>query len=93
MLANYGFEDGTGTYIITINTDLCAECEDADCMGSCPEDVYAIEEDDYGDDVLIVRPDKAHKLRECCVTCKAHKTADEVPCISSCKYQAITHSW
>lgn len=93
MRANYGFEDGTGNYFITIDTDKCVQCETHDCIDVCPQHVYLIDEDDWGDDVLIVSSEKVHKLRECCVSCKTGTTSETAPCIGACKYNAIVHSW
>jgi sterol 3beta-glucosyltransferase len=43
MIANYGYEDGSGFYYITIDGDLCARCANHPCVTACPQNVYAIE--------------------------------------------------
>ena len=47
MLSNYGYEDGSGSYYITIDTDKCCECEDKPCLDACPHEILQMELDDY----------------------------------------------
>ena len=97
MIANYGYEDGSGFYYITIDTDRCATCESHDCATACPRDVYVIEIDDYDDVVASVTPDARKRLRELCAVCKAQNGGGIegrlLPCTSACPTGAIRHSW
>jgi len=45
MIANYGYEDGSGFYYISIDGDVCAQCDAHGCVAACPQGVYAIEMD------------------------------------------------
>ena len=61
MIANYGYEDGSGHYYIKIDTSKCAECSDKGCISTCPEKLFATELDDFDDEVVLIRED-AHIL-------------------------------
>lgn len=94
MIANYGYEDGTGEYFISIDTDKCLECNGGPCVDSCPEEVFDIAEDDWGDDVACVSEGKSHLLQEVCANCKYlpdHK--GKTPCQVACTNGAIAFSW
>lgn len=94
MIANYGYEDATGNYYITINTDLCAECETHGCIDGCPEKIFFIEPDDYDDDVAVVASEVRNSLKYVCAACKAiGSEAAELPCRAACTQNAIKHSW
>ena len=97
MKANYGYEDGSGFYYITIDGDACATCTDRGCVSACPQDVYVIEMDDYDDHVAVVREDVRKRLREICADCKAVTEEEgkrpEPPCVRACAMGALRHSW
>lgn len=92
MLANYGYEDASGTYYITVNTDMCAECPSHACVGSCPAGIFRIILDDYDDEVVEIKEEARNNLRTLCSNCKAGgKTA--WPCTGACEAGAIEHTW
>jgi ferredoxin len=98
MIANYGYDDGSGYYYITINGDVCARCETHPCVEACPSGVYAIELDDYDDVVAVVAEKIRRRLREACSSCKGQNGAGGVaernlPCTSACPGNALRHSW
>jgi len=97
MIANYGYEDGSGFYYITIDGDLCAKCVDHSCVAACPQGVYAIEMDDYDDFVAVVREVARKRLRELCSLCKGQNggggTERALPCTDACLAGALRHSW
>ncbi len=70
MIANYGYEDGSGFYYITIDGDHCARCDHRGCVTACPQGVFAIEMDDYDDFVAVVTEEARKRLRELCSPCK-----------------------
>ncbi len=70
MIANYGYEDGSGFYYITIDTDVCVDCAEHGCTKACPGQVFAIEMDDYDDLVAVVAESSRKRLRELCSVCK-----------------------
>lgn len=97
MIANYGYDDGSGSYYITIDTDVCANCSEHGCAKVCPNAVYAIEMDDYDDLVAVVADSARKRLRELCSVCKGQNgsgsTERPLPCTLACSGAALRHSW
>lgn len=94
MIANYGFEDGSGNYYITINTDRCAECEEHGCLTGCPKGIFAMEINDWDDEVALVKESERNKLKSICAECKPLSGRPEMlPCEAACTLRAIVHSW
>jgi len=97
MISNYGYEDGSGFYYITIDGDICARCVHHGCVAACPHGVYAIELDDYDDIVAVVTEETRKRLRELCSTCKGQNGGggpqSALPCMRACPAGALQHSW
>jgi ferredoxin len=97
MIANYGYEDGSGFYYITIDTDLCIACTDHACTKVCPASVYSVEMDDYDDFVATVAEGARRRLREICSVCKGQNgsggTERRLACTDACPGGALRHSW
>jgi ferredoxin len=91
MLANYGYEDGSGNYYIRIDTDKCAGCGAKGCISACPEKLFISELDDFDDEVVVIREDGRNTLATSCALCKANGKAS--PCLQSCAPAAINFSW
>jgi hypothetical protein len=108
VIANYGYEDGSGFYYITIDTDRCLTCPSRGCQQACPQNVFVVEMDDYDDLVAFVREPARRRLRELCAACKTSgppagapaassspegAEAGSLPCRDACAAGALTHSW
>ena len=93
MIANYGYQDGSGEYYITIDTDCCLTCEGRWCVEACPERIFAIEVDDYEDEVAVIIEAARRRLKERCAGCKPTGGRDRLPCTTACRPGAISHSW
>lgn len=101
MIANYGYRDGSGEYYVTIDTDLCIECEGRWCVEACPERMFEIERDDYDDQVATIAASARKLLKERCASCKSSFQNDaspaggygSLPCTTACESGAISHSW
>jgi ferredoxin len=97
MIANYGYEDGSGFYYVTIDGDVCARCSHHGCISACPQGVYVIELDDYDDLVAAVAEAARKRLRELCAVCKGQNgsggTERKLPCTAACPAGALRHSW
>ena len=79
MLANWGYQDGSGQYFITIDTDKCNGC--GKCVEACPQDVLEAGEDPVDplreDPVAFVVEAQRKKLRYTCSPCKRYLTTEE----------------
>jgi ferredoxin len=96
MLANYGYNDGSGDFYITIDTDKCAGC--GDCVKACPVRVLEMitdESDPFRElPAAAVTDEHRKKIKYSCAQCKpAGYKAAELPCVKSCLPGAIAHSW
>jgi len=92
MRAHYGYEDGSGRYYITIDTDRCNGC--AECVRLCPAAVLEMVEDDPLEPAAVaaVTAAQRNRLREACAPCKASGQG-ALPCVAACAPDAITHSF
>lgn len=90
-IAHYGYADGSGEYWITIDSNHCDGC--GKCVTACPEQVFEVIEDDYDDQVAVVREAMSRKLKYTCAPCKPAGGEIHLPCREACQGQAITHSW
>lgn len=90
MIANYGYEDGSGHYYIKIDTAKCAECSNKGCITSCPEELFVTELDDFDDEVVLIRDDARNTLQTSCASCKA---GGHELCVKACEAGAIGFSW
>jgi NAD-dependent dihydropyrimidine dehydrogenase PreA subunit len=94
MIANYGYEDGSGSYYITIDTNKCGVCKEKDCLKACPAGLFLVELDDWDDEVVVIRKDLCNTLRTQCAGCKPMDNRPKLlPCQQACAMQAIVHSW
>ena len=97
MIANYGYEDGSGVYYISIDTDKCVECTLRACAFVCPSDVFKIDIDDYDDEVAMVKEECIKILKQSCTFCKSDNrprdSAESLPCEKACDLNAIEHTW
>lgn len=94
MKAHYGYEDGSGSFTITIDTDRCNGCED--CVAACPADLLQMIEEDPLEEaqVAAVRQERRNSIAQVCGPCKpsGYEHA-ELPCVAACEPDAIRHSW
>lgn len=91
MIANYGYEDGSGNYYIRIDTSKCADCEAKGCIEACPEQLFVTELDDFDDEVVVIREDGRNTLQTDCAHCKASGKAEL--CLAACPEEAIGFTW
>ncbi len=91
ILANYGYEDGSGHYYIRIDTGKCAECAAKGCIEACPEKLFVTELDDFDDEVVVIREDGRNTLQTSCALCKSEGKTEL--CVASCGKDTIGFSW
>ncbi len=92
MKAHYGYEDGSGRYYITVDTDVCDGCEA--CVKICPAGVLAMVEEDPVEERMVAAVGAAHgkKIKYSCAPCKPTGYSS-LPCVAACPPGAILHSW
>ena len=93
MIANYGYSDGEGEFYISIHTDRGAECASKPCIGACPRGLLVEEEDQYGERVIAVDDSKRKKIQYECMECKPSHDRSVLPCVKTCPFEALKHSW
>jgi len=107
MIANYGYEDGSGTYLITIDTEKCDGC--GKCVEACPSGVLEVvpnEFDPFTEKMVVaVTEEHRKKIRYSCAPCKPYlaslvgvskvstREMKNLPCVQACQAEAISHSW
>ncbi len=95
MIGNYGYEDGSGEYFISLDTDKCDGC--GDCVEACPYGVFETGEDANDpfreEPVATVTDEHRKKIKYTCAPCKPLADRPPLPCMEACKSGAIQHSW
>lgn len=109
MRANWGYQDGSGDYFISIDTDKCDGC--GACVEACPQNVLEIGEDPIDpmrdEPVAFIAEGQRNKIKFACSPCKTYLTSNndlspellvkemqKFPCVSACSGKdAISHSW
>jgi Fe-S-cluster-containing hydrogenase component 2 len=92
MKAHHGYEDGSGSFYLTVDTELCTGCEE--CVKVCPAAVLVMAEDDPVEENLVaaVAGGKRKQLAQACNPCKP-RGYQALPCVSACAASALSHSW
>jgi ferredoxin-like protein FixX len=91
---NYGYEDGSGSYYLRKAKDQCGSCTAKGCLKSCPAGLFVQEQDDWDNEVVVLRADARNQLALLCSECKfLLNRSPPLPCQSACNFQAINHSW
>ena len=86
----YGYEDGTGTYYISIDGGLCSGC--GRCVDVCPAQVLVMNQD-HGQATAEIKESVRKKITLFCPGFKACNERNMVNCRTVCKENAIDHSW
>ncbi|OGO05822.1 MAG: hypothetical protein A2Y60_06075 [Chloroflexi bacterium RBG_13_54_9] len=91
MQAFYGYDDASGAYFITIDTEKCDGC--GLCVTACRENVLEVAEDDYGKAVAKVKDDVVSRVGYVCPGFEQGCSKRETSCHSVCHRKAISHTW
>lgn len=90
----YGYEDGSGTYYIKINSAVCQRCTDKPCVKACDHMLLEVMKDDFGSDIVGIADSKKHSVQAICQNCKlVTRYNDLLPCHKACNFKAIEHTW
>ncbi len=94
MIAHYGFEDGSGDWYVTIDTDRCNGC--GKCPEVCPAKILQVgpDEMDLFREKLVasVKHEDRKSIKYACAPCRPGCGAEPAPCVAICDPKAITHS-
>lgn len=93
MIANYGYQDGSGAYYIAIDTDHCIGCAQRPCLVACPQRLLEVVVDDYDDEVVQVAESHRRTLASDCAACKPVGGHARLPCVEACTPGVLKHSW
>jgi Fe-S-cluster-containing hydrogenase component 2 len=93
MIANYGYQDGSGTYFITVDTEKCDGC--GKCVHACLYEVLEMVPDEFDPltDGMVVSVVGEHRnrLKYSCASCKSSDDKKDLPCILACSQEALKH--
>jgi ferredoxin len=93
MIINYGYEDGSGAYFITVDSEKCNGCEK--CVAACPNAVLQMIPDEFDplEDRMVVSviERQRNRLKYSCASCKSVDAIGELPCIQACGREALKH--
>ncbi|UCD08417.1 MAG: 4Fe-4S binding protein [Dehalococcoidales bacterium] len=87
----YGYNDATGDYYITVNTGKCNGCEE--CVSACPADIFGIDTDENDRSVAVVKEAVRRKLSILCPGVGNCNGKDKGSCLVICPENAISLSW
>ncbi|HEY95932.1 MAG TPA: 4Fe-4S dicluster domain-containing protein [Dehalococcoidia bacterium] len=87
----YGYNDATGDYYITINSVKCDGC--GECITACPSSIYEIASDENGRSVAMVKETLRKKLSILCPGVGNCNGREKGNCQAVCPGQALTISW
>ena len=88
---NYGYNDGTGDYFITIDGSRCDGC--GDCVPACPEGIFAVVGGIGKSQKAKPTEGTRKKLSILCPGFPACNRDHKVNCHSVCLKTAISHTW
>lgn len=94
MIASYGYQDGSGIYMISIDNEKCDGC--GACIKACPNVVFevVIDPNEPLEErlVAVVTDNQRKKLKYTCASCKPISGEVESPCLQACEPKAIMFS-
>jgi len=86
----YGYEDATGTFYVSVDGSLCTGC--GKCADICPAGVMVMNLD-HGHAIAGIKDAIRKKITLFCPGFKACNERNMVNCHTICKENAIEHSW
>jgi ferredoxin len=91
MIIHYGYEDGSGKYYVSIDTEKCDACNA--CIPVCPQKILKIDTvmiDIDEQQVAVVDEAQRKKLQYLCASCHQREA---IPCVQACEKGAIVATW
>lgn len=103
MQATFGYQDGSGEFYVTFDTDKCNGC--GACVTACPANILELAANEFDPlavrQIAIVKHANRKTLQYDCGPCKPPRGpagtpcghARALPCVRACQPGAIVHSW
>jgi len=92
LIAHYGFNDASGDWFLTLDTDKCNGC--GKCVEVCPVKVLEVGPDQIDpfreESVASVKHEERKKIKYHCAPCKPGYGFEPPPCVAVCKPGAIS---
>ncbi|MFQ5999769.1 MAG: 4Fe-4S binding protein [Candidatus Bathyarchaeia archaeon] len=91
MIIHYGYEDASGEYFISVDSDKCNAC--SKCVEVCPWGVLEMRNITIDlEELLVAAVTEEHrkKIKYSCAPCNPEK---KPPCVLACEQGAIIHTW
>ncbi len=93
MIINYGYQDDSGMYFITVDTEKCNGC--GNCVQACKYGVLEMISDELDplEDRIVasVVERQRNRLKYSCSLCMSLNTEGALPCVGACTREAIKH--
>ena len=87
----YGYNDGTGDYYITIDLERCDGC--GECVSACPEDIFEVVAEDGRQPIARVVEAARKRLSIVCPGYSSCSSRHLINCQSACPSDAISLTW
>ena len=87
----YGYNDGTGDYFVTIDSGKCDGC--GECVSACPAAVFEVIAEDGRQPRAVVADKVRKRLSIVCPGESLCSSANQVNCQSACPRDAIGLTW
>jgi predicted CoA-substrate-specific enzyme activase len=87
----YGYNDGTGDYYITVNLGQCNGC--GKCVSVCPSAIFEMVQEDIRKPKVKVRDAARKRLSILCPGYQSCSSTHKENCRSVCQHDAISFSW
>ncbi|UCB43759.1 MAG: 4Fe-4S binding protein [Dehalococcoidales bacterium] len=87
----YGYNDGTGDYFITINLGSCDGC--GECVSACPEGIFEVFQEDGHQPKARVTEASRKRLSILCPGYHSCSSEHRTNCLSICQQNAISLTW
>lgn len=86
----YGYDDGTGSYFISIDEALCSGC--GKCVDICPAGIFTMFQRN-GRNTSEVKEEARKRLPILCPGIEGCRKLNSITCQTVCNENAIEHSW
>lgn len=87
----YGYNDGTGDYFITIDLESCDGC--GQCVSACPAAIFEVVQEDGRHPKARVTEATRKRLSILCPGYRSCSGNHEANCLSICQHDAISLTW